>query len=77
MKRKKLGEFQTLSDARTSKLDIQTLKESGILRLFPGFHSIEIKVYDVSNNSVTIRGMVTSAFLCQLEQKKSFVMIWL
>ncbi len=63
LKRKKLGEFQKLYRMpEHPELDIQTLKESGILRLFPGFHSIEIKVYDVNNNSATIRGMVTSAF---------------
>ena len=63
LKRKKKGEYQKLYRMpEHPKLDIQVLEESGILRLFPGFHSIEIKVYDVNNNVAIIKGMVTSAF---------------
>ena len=51
LKKKNLGEFQKLYKLpEHKKTSIHTSGSTGILGLSPGFHSIEINIYDAQNN---------------------------
>ncbi|NOZ03654.1 MAG: M23 family metallopeptidase [FCB group bacterium] len=59
LKRLNLGEFQKLYRLDDyPKLTIHKSKENGILTLPPGYHDLQIRVFDQAGNSSTIKGTV-------------------
>lgn len=71
LKRKNLGEFQKLYRLEEHpKISIHTLENSGILQLTPGFHSVEINIFDAKENKAVIRGMVIGTFPMSLQAKE-------
>tara|TARA_B110000438_G_scaffold107439_1_gene105614 strand:- start:9136 stop:11391 length:2256 start_codon:yes stop_codon:yes gene_type:complete len=73
LKRTNLGEFQKLYRLEEhKKLSIHTSDNSGILGLAPGFHSVEIKIFDASGNITLVRGVVAGTFPMTLEAKEIF-----
>ena len=73
LKRKNLGEFQKLYRLNEHrKLSIHASDNSGILGLAPGFHSVEINIYDAHGNKNVVSGMVASTFPMTLEAKEIF-----
>ena len=68
LKRKNLGEFQKLYRLEEhGKIAIHATEHSGILQLMPGYHSVEINIFDAKGNQSVIRGMVVVAFPMTLE----------
>jgi len=73
LKRKNLGEFQKLYRLEEHrKMSIHTTDNSGILGLAPGFHSVEINVFDAHGNKTLVRGIVAGTFPMTLEAKEIF-----
>ena len=73
LKRKNLGEFQKLYRlAEHRKISIHASDNSGILGLAPGFHSVEINIFDAHGNKTVVRGMVAGTFPMTLEAKEIF-----
>jgi hypothetical protein len=73
LKRKNLGEFQKLYRlAEHRKMSIHASDNSGILGLAPGFHSVEINIFDAHGNKTMVRGMVAGTFPMTLEAKEIF-----
>jgi len=73
LKRKNLGEFQKLYRLEEHrKMSIHTTDDSGILGLAPGFHSVEINVFDAHGNKTLVRGIVAGTFPMTLEAKEIF-----
>jgi len=73
LKRKNLGEFQKLYRlAEHRKMSIHSSDNSGILGLAPGFHSVEINIFDAHGNKTVVRGMVAGTFPMTLEAKEIF-----
>ena len=73
LKRKNLGEFQKLYRlAEHRKMSIHASDNSGILGLAPGFHSVEINIFDAHGNKTLVRGMVAGTFPMTLEAKEIF-----
>ncbi len=73
LKRKNLGEFQKLYRlAEHRKIAIHASDNSGILGLAPGFHSVEINIFDAHGNKTVVRGMVAGTFPMTLEAKEIF-----
>ena len=73
LKRKNRGEFQKLYRlAEHRKISIHASDNSGILGLAPGFHSVEINIFDAHGNKTVVRGMVAGTFPMTLEAKEIF-----
>ena len=73
LKRKNLGEFQKLYRLEEHrKMSIHTTDNSGILGLAPGFHSVEINIFDAHGNKTLVRGIVAGTFPMTLEAKEIF-----
>jgi len=73
LKRKNLGEFQKLYRLEEHrKMSIHTTDDSGILGLAPGFHSVEINIFDAHGNKTLVRGIVAGTFPMTLEAKEIF-----
>ncbi len=73
LKRKNLGEFQKLYRLpEHKKISIHKSKESGIIGLAPGFHSVLIHIIDAHGNKTIIKGMIAGTFPTQLEAKEIF-----
>ncbi len=73
LKRQNLGEFKKLYKLPEHKqTSIHVSETSGILGLSPGFHSIEINIYDAQNNKTTVNGIVAGTFPMTLEAKEIF-----
>ena len=63
LKRQNLGEYQKLYRLEEHpKTSIHSSKETGIIRMAPGFHSVEINIYDASGNKAVVRGMIAGTF---------------
>ena len=63
LKRQNLGEYQKLYRLEEHpKISIHSSTETGIIRLAPGFHSVEINIYDATGNKAVVRGMVAGTF---------------
>ena len=63
LKRKNLGEYQKLYRLpEHPKMSLHRSAESGVIRPQPGFHSVEINIYDAAENKAVIRGVVAGTF---------------
>ena len=59
LKRQNLGEFQKLYRLEEHrKTSIHTTDLSGILGLAPGFHSVEIHIFDSHGNKTIVKGTI-------------------
>ena len=73
LKKQNLGEFQKLYKLpEHKKTSIHTMSSSGILGLSPGFHSVEINIYDAQNNKTIVKGIVAGTFPMTLEAKEIY-----
>ncbi|MBT3502521.1 MAG: M23 family metallopeptidase [Candidatus Marinimicrobia bacterium] len=73
LKQKNLGEFQKLYRMEEhKKVAIHTSDDLGILQLKPGYHSIEINIFDAKGNKSTIRGVAVGSFPMTLEATEIF-----
>ena len=73
LKKQNLGEFQKLYKLpEHKKTSIHTMNSSGILGLSPGFHSVEINIYDAQNNKTIVKGTVAGTFPMTLEAKEIY-----
>ena len=71
LKRKNLGEFQKLYRLPEHRsLSIHSLEKSGIVRLSPGFHSIQINIFDSQGNKSLVKGVIAGSFPMVLEAKE-------
>jgi len=63
LKRKNLGEYQKLYRlAEHPRMSLHRTTESGIINPRPGFHSVEINIYDSAKNKAEIRGVIAGTF---------------
>jgi hypothetical protein len=63
IKRENLGEFQKLYRLpEHSRVAIHDTDDSGVLRLDPGYHQIEIKIRDAAGNEALAKGVLVGAF---------------
>mgnify|MGYP001276140499 CR=1 FL=1 len=63
LKRKNLGEYQKLYRlSEHPKMSLHRTVESGIIRPHPGFHSVEINIYDAAGNKASIQGVIAGTF---------------
>ena len=63
LKRKNLGEYQKLYRLpEHPRMSLHRTAESGVIRPQPGFHSVEINIYDAAENKAVIRGVVAGTF---------------
>ena len=73
LKKQNLGEFQKLYKLpEHKKTSIHTINSTGILGLSPGYHSIEINIYDAQNNKTVVRGILAGTFPMTLEAKEIY-----
>jgi len=73
LKRQNLGEFQKLYKLpEHKKISLHTSETSGILGLSPGFHTININIFDAYNNKTTVQGIVAGTFPMTLEAKEIY-----
>ena len=75
LKRQNLGEYQKLYKLdEHPKISIHTnfKLSSGIIKPSPGFHSIEINIYDASGNKAIVRGIIAGTFPMTLTAKEIF-----
>ena len=73
LKRQNLGEFQKLYKLpEHKKTSLHASESSGILGLAPGFHSININIFDAHNNKTSVVGIVAGTFPMTLEAKEIF-----
>ena len=73
LKKKNLGEFNKLYKLpEHKKTSIHTSTSTGILGLSPGFHSVEINIYDAQNNKTIVKGIVAGTFPMTLEAKEIY-----
>ena len=73
LKKQNLGEFQKLYKLpEHKKTSIHTMTSSGILGLSPGYHLVEINIYDAQNNKTIVKGVVAGTFPMTLEAKEIY-----
>jgi len=73
LKRKNMGEFQKLYRLpEHKKMSIHSLENSGILGLSPGFHTVEIYIFDAFGNKTTVKGIVAGTFPMTLEAQEIY-----
>jgi len=73
LKRANLGEFQKLYRLiEHKKTSIHTSEKSGILGLSPGFHSVEINIFDARGNKTIVKGTIAGTFPMTLEATEIF-----
>ena len=73
LKKQNLGEFQKLYKLpEHKKTSIHTINSTGILGLSPGYHSVEINIYDAQNNKTVVRGILAGTFPMTLEAKEIY-----
>ena len=71
--RQNLGEFQKLYRLEEhKKLNIHVGESSGIIGLAPGFHDIQIYIYDAYGNKTVVKGVVTGAFPMKIDINEIF-----
>ena len=73
LKKQNLGEFQKLYKLpEHKKTSIHTINSTGILGLSPGYHSVEINIYDAQNNKTVVKGILAGTFPMTLEAKEIY-----
>ena len=73
LKRQNLGEFQKLYRLEEHrKTSIHATDLSGILGLAPGFHAVEIHIFDAHGNKTIVKGTLSGTFPMTLEAKEIF-----
>ena len=73
LKRQNLGEFQKLYRLEEHrKTSIHATDLSGILGLAPGFHSVEIHIFDSHGNKTIVKGTIAGTFPMTLDAKEIF-----
>lgn len=71
--RQNMGDYQNLYRiSGQDKLSIHRSDNSGVMRLSPGLHSIEIRVWDVAGNQAVAKGMVAMAFPSKVKVEPIF-----
>ena len=71
LKRENLGEFQKLYRLpEHPRVVIHGTDNTGVLRLDPGYHRVEIKIRDATGNEAVARGILVGAFPTSLSVKE-------
>ena len=71
LKKQNLGEYQKLYRLpEHPKMSVHGIEETGILRLSPGYHKIEIKIIDAAGNEAIARGIFLSTFPMSINAKE-------
>ena len=71
LKKQNLGEYQKLYRLQEHpKMSVHGIEETGILRLSPGYHKIEIKIIDAAGNEAIARGIFLGTFPMSINVKE-------
>ena len=71
LKKQNLGEYQKLYRLpEHPKMSVHGVEETGILKLSPGYHKIEIKIIDAAGNEAIARGIFLGTFPMSINAKE-------
>ena len=71
LKRKNLDEYQKLYRLpEHPEMSIHADDKTGVIRLMPGYHTVEINIYDAKRNKATILGSLIGTFPMTLEAQE-------